>query len=215
VRGIAKRWHFLNKKIDIPYREFLFAINLVLNSTYFKFNDIIYKQVFGTPMGSPLFPILADIVMQDLEERAISSLSLHFPFYFRYVDDIALAALSASCKNILHVFNSFHKRLQFTIEIADENTLNFLDVSITINRNFIEFDWNRKPTFSGRFLNFFSQHPISHKRGVIIGLTDSVFYLSHPQHHEKNFLLVINILLSNGYPFKFIFNSIIRRLRIF
>jgi len=91
-------------------------------------------------MGSPLSPILADIVMQDLEERAISSLSLHLPFYFRYVDDTALAAPSASCQKILHVFNSFHKRLQFTIEIADENTLNFLDVSITINNNFIESD---------------------------------------------------------------------------
>lgn len=37
-------------------------------------------------MGSPLSPILADIVMQDLEERAISILDLYF--YVRYVDDI-------------------------------------------------------------------------------------------------------------------------------
>jgi len=63
-----------------------------LESTYFKFNEIIYKQKFGTSMGSPLSPIIAEIVLQDLEKKALGLLSIEIPFYHRYVDDIALAA---------------------------------------------------------------------------------------------------------------------------
>jgi len=100
------------------------------------------------------------------------------------VDDIALIAPSSFSELILQIFNSFHERLQFTIEIADNNCLNFLDVSIIINNNHIEFDWYRKPTLSGRFLNFFSQHPLAHKKGVVIGLIDKIFKLSHPRYQE-------------------------------
>lgn len=71
IGGIAKRWHFLESKIDIPYNEFLVALRLILDSTFFSFNDTIYKQIFGTLMISLLSPI----VMQDLEDKTISSLS--------------------------------------------------------------------------------------------------------------------------------------------
>ena len=36
------------------------AVKLVLFFTYFTFNNITYKQIFGTPMGASLFPIIAD-----------------------------------------------------------------------------------------------------------------------------------------------------------
>jgi len=37
-------------------------LKLILESISFKFNNIIYKQKFGTPMGSPLSSIIAEIV---------------------------------------------------------------------------------------------------------------------------------------------------------
>jgi len=37
------------------------AISLILNFTFFSFNNKIYKQIFGDPMSSPLSPIIADI----------------------------------------------------------------------------------------------------------------------------------------------------------
>jgi len=61
-----------------------------------------------------------------------------------------------------YVTGSFYPRLQFTIEI-DGCNLNFLDVTIMKNNNILEFDFYIKPTFSGRFLSFLSQHPISKK----------------------------------------------------
>lgn len=111
IRGIGRRWYFLNSKITVSYNEFLIALRLIFYSNFFKFNNKIYKQIFGTPMGSSLFPILADIVMQDLEENAISCLSLRLPFYSQYVDDVVLGTPSSLISEILNLFNSFHKRL--------------------------------------------------------------------------------------------------------
>lgn len=100
--------------------EFISAVRFVLDSTFFTFNGIIYQQTFDTPMGSPLSPIMTDIVLQDLEERALTSLNFTPSFYVRYVDDIALAAPSSALEHTLSVFNSFHPRLQFTMEIGED-----------------------------------------------------------------------------------------------
>jgi len=213
IGSIGKRWHFIENKISIPYGEFLIGVRLVVNSTFFQFNNKIYQQIFGTPMGSPLSPILADLVLQDLEEKAITRLPIPLPLYFRYVDDIVLAAPPSFFPTILTTFNSFHKRLQFTIEKSINNRINFLDISICLTSGNFIIDWYRKPTFSGRFLNFFSQHPVCQKRGVIYGLVDRIFRLSHPQFHDKNLALIINILLNNDYPLDFIFMTIRNRIK--
>jgi len=65
-------WFFvyLYSSCNIPKDEFLDAVQFVLKSTFFSFDNQIYKQNYGTPMGSPLSPIIADIVMQDLEREA-------------------------------------------------------------------------------------------------------------------------------------------------
>lgn len=81
-------------------------------------------------MESPLSPIIADLVLQDLEEKVLNSIGLNLPMYYRYVDDIVL---TTSKNQILNIFNSFHNRLQFTIEY--ENNQSFLDLKLIITRS--------------------------------------------------------------------------------
>lgn len=75
IDGISNRWHLIEKNTDILKLEFFKALHVVLDSTYFMFNDKFYRQTFGLTMGSPLSPILADIVMQDLEASCLNKLS--------------------------------------------------------------------------------------------------------------------------------------------
>ncbi|EFN65835.1 hypothetical protein EAG_05269, partial [Camponotus floridanus] len=159
-------------------------------------------------------PIIAEFTLQDLKSRAIATLRVDLPFYFRYVDDVVLAAPPSMGRTILDTFNSFHTRLQFAVEEGADNRLNFLDVTIILEDGLFLFNWFHKPTLSGRYLHFESRHSLCQKKGKIIGLTDKVFWLSHSKFHKENFKFIINILSNNGYPLSFIFHTIIDRLNI-
>ena len=65
---------------------------------------------------------------------------------------------------MLNVFNSINPRIQFTHEIENNNSLSFLDIIRDNNR--LITNWHRKPTFSGRFLNFKSQHSLIYEKGI-------------------------------------------------
>ncbi|XP_046737536.1 uncharacterized protein LOC124406224 [Diprion similis] len=84
INAIKKRWDNLKSSIPVPLDQMLTALNICFDASIFKFNDTIYSQTFGLPMGSPLSPILADIVMDDLESCCIKKLPFTLPFYYRY-----------------------------------------------------------------------------------------------------------------------------------
>jgi len=98
-------------------------------------------------------------------------------------------------------------------------SLNFLNLFTTFKRNsYIIFNWYHKPTFSGHFLNFYSQHLFIQKKDIIISLIDKVLLLSlslllllllsHPEFYKENFDFIIEVLLDNCYPLDLIFSTI-------
>ncbi|XP_039311308.1 uncharacterized protein LOC120359073 [Solenopsis invicta] len=214
LESISHRWEFFRDTCSIPKQEFLTAIQLVLDSTYFSFGNNFYKQKFGTPMGSPLSPVIADLVMRDLESWALEKIGVHPPFYFRYVDDVVIAVPGNLIDLTLNTFNSFHPRMQFTLEIGGGgDKIDLLDITIIKNEGALIFDWYHKPTFTESYLNFLSGHPLSQKRGTIMGMVDRAFLLSDPKFHSKNIELIVNTLLTNNYPVEFIFETINSRLK--
>ncbi|XP_018406344.1 PREDICTED: uncharacterized protein LOC108782548 [Cyphomyrmex costatus] len=212
IDSIEGKWNHIKDKIKITKEEFLIAVNLVLNSTFFSFDGCFYRQNFGIPMGSPLSPIIADLVTRDLEDEALNKLTTQPLFYYRYVDDIIMAIPKNIIDQTLNAFNSFHERLQFTVEIGGDR-ISFLDIELVNHDSVLKFNVYRKPTSSGRFLNFYSSHPISQKKGIILSMVDRTYLLSHPRYHQENLSYIIETLLNNDYPMDFIFNTINVRFR--
>ena len=52
------------------------------------YNDVIYKQIFGCPMGSPLSPIIANMVMEEIEKTALNTYLNPPSLWLRYVDNV-------------------------------------------------------------------------------------------------------------------------------
>lgn len=104
-------------------------------------------------MGSPLSPLLSGIFMAHLEEKNFSSSthSINKAFLWaRYVDDVFCIWTSSDRQLdlFLNFINSLYHQIQFTIETEKENSLNFLDLTISKEQNNLTFQIFRKPTFT-------------------------------------------------------------------
>lgn len=67
--------------------EIVSLTRLSLPTTYVHFGGDFYKQVEGTAMGPLLSPVVANIYMQDFEQRALTKAPLKPSLWLRYVDD--------------------------------------------------------------------------------------------------------------------------------
>jgi len=109
----------------------------------------------------------------------------------------------------------FQRKFVITIELLEIVVIYCNDIKKIqfSSPNFMEFNCYHKPIFSGRYLNFLSQHPLSQKRGTVMGMVDRSFFLSHPRFHCENLKYFITLLLENDYPLKFTFDTVNTRLK--
>ena len=118
-------------------------------------------------MGSPLSPIIANMVMEKLEERANNS--FHSPpcIWFRYVDDVYGIMESNYIEEFHQYLNTICDSIKFTREEEYEGALAFLDVLVTRTpEGSLQTTVFRKPTHTGRYLPFSSHHPLQQKLSI-------------------------------------------------
>ena len=63
------------------------ANNLIINENYFQFNNTIYEQEEGVPMGSPMSDILVELKLRKLEIIKMK-LNRRIIIWLKYVDDV-------------------------------------------------------------------------------------------------------------------------------
>ena len=147
-------------------------LTMCASSTYFMWGDRIFEQIHGLPMGSPLSPLLTEIFMIEFEQNALQGAPITPLCWFRKVDDIfSIIDADKDPYSLLQHLNSFHQRLQFTIETEQDNRLPFLDVLVTRQTDKLKTEVYRKPTHTNQYLHWKSNHSSSTKTGIISTLT--------------------------------------------
>ena len=197
---------------NIPYDDIKKAVEFLYHNTYFTFNDTVYRQRTGTPMGSSVSSLFADIVMQDLENSCLKKLKFKTAFFYRYVDDILTTVPNDKIDFLLKTFNSYHPKLKFTSELEKNSKINFLEISINRNNDKLINNWQRKEICSDRTFHFHSNHPIHQKISIIYSLVDKAILLSNHKLHNDNIKKVREILINNEYPEYFIQKYINKRM---
>ena len=132
------------------------AVNLTNNST--------------VAMGSPLSPIIADIFMVDLEEKAIAGAGgdIAPSVWKRYVDDVLSVVKRDKGQLLLDHLNKQHEKIRFTMEEERDGSMPFTDISFSRDEyGQVVREVYRKPTHTNRYVQFTSHHPESVKSGVI------------------------------------------------
>ena len=115
-------------------------------------------------MGSGISPILADIFMEFVEHRAISTFHTAPKFWVRYVDETFGIIEQQYAEEFHKHLNSISPSITFTLEREQNQSLAFLDVKVTRDRdNTISTTIYKKPDHTDRYLQFDSHHPKHHK----------------------------------------------------
>ena len=81
----------------------------------------------GVAMGSPLGPVIAGIIMVELDRRLLPRLTEYMTPWKRYVDDTIATIKLTSTDHFLMLLNTFHKNIKFTYELEINKKITFLD----------------------------------------------------------------------------------------
>nr|VZI30905.1 unnamed protein product [Spirometra erinaceieuropaei] len=142
-------------KIENLMRLFEFC-----QQNFFPFAGETYEQIKGTPMGSPVSGLVAELALQELENIAFIQ---HGPvFWRRYVDDTFVIVKKDMLQHFHSLFNVVFPDIKFTSEKEQEQQLPFMDVLVRRNLNGeLETTVYRKATNTTQLLDFHSNHPVA------------------------------------------------------
>jgi Reverse transcriptase (RNA-dependent DNA polymerase). len=86
----------------------------------------LYEQTDGVAMGSPLSPLITNVLLEDFEERALEQALC----WFCYVDGtfVIWPRVPEKLERFLHSLNGIHRNINFTSEAKKDGQLPFLDI---------------------------------------------------------------------------------------
>jgi hypothetical protein len=190
------------------------GLNIILNNNLIQFNGQKYIQVKGVAMGTKMAPSYATLTLAFLEEKflypkiekmfGIESALYFKDNYSRFLDDCFLIWQKSRCTvhYIQECLNQLNKELKFTMETNSNNGINFLDLSIKINRkNKIETDIHYKETDGHQYLNYNSCHPKHTKNNIPYNLMNRIFtFVSNEERKYFRISEMKNWLQNLNYP---------------
>ena len=149
-------------------------------------------------MGASLGPVLANIIMTELEHGVVDNLIQDgtIKFYARYVDDTLLLVKPEQVDEILAKFNRFHRNLEFTVDKFEECEPHFLDLNI--HRDGISI--YRKETHTAQFIHYDSYTKWGHKTAWIRSLVNRAKKLCSSNKLLEEVRCIKKFAAWNGFP---------------
>ena len=158
----------LDDRSDLTLTDIMTALNLCLDNTYLYFLGKFYRQMFDVAMSSPISVKIANLIMEDVEEGAMSTFLNPPKFWRRYVDDTFVIIKKTEVDKFHNRVNDIEASIKFTIEHETNDSIPFLDFCVTQKASWgLMTKIYKKPTHTNRYLNFNSAHSMSQKQGLV------------------------------------------------
>ena len=142
-----------------------------MKSSFFKFNEKLYKQVGGIGTGLKLAPTYACLGMGKFENLVFTSdqeLLDKILLWKRYIDDILMLfkGTEEECESLVHWLNNFMPGvIKFKYEFSYSKIV-FLDLEIFKEDGKLRTSIHIKPTNKQLYLDFNSNHPMHCKKSI-------------------------------------------------
>jgi len=103
--------------------------------------------------------------------------------------------------------NKTDKHLELKLSEKENNTVNYLDLSIHRNTNSTDLGNYRKPTHTDVTMQFSSNHPLEHKLGAFNFYINRMITLPiTKQAKQQEWKIILAIAQNNGFPLHIIHN---------
>ena len=159
-------------------------------------------------MGSPLAPVLANIIITELESTVMKMLfdTGKIKFYCRCVDDTLALIKPEDIQLVQDMFNSFHENLSFTVDRFENELPHFLDIKMSAQGLTIY----RKNTHTGQYVYYDSCTPWNYKISWIRSLVTRAKRICSVNLLPEEIIEIKKLASCNSFP-KSISTSIIKR----
>ena len=204
---------FNSIKLIINKTDFVNLFKFCIRNSYITFNNCIYRQKVGIPMGANFSPNVANLYLHFYESKFMNinyaDGRLRYSLVYRFIDDL----LCLNNRDMLFDISSIYPRV---LEISNTNAdphkeCSFLDIDIKIiNGSFVSKIYDKRRDFNFDILglpSFTSNVPISMTYGVICAqFCRFALVCQLKEDFIYNCQLLIIKLQQNGFP-----NSILIR----
>lgn len=175
-----------------------------MKQSYFQFREKIYQVEFGTNMGNPLSPLIAELFMA-MFEMNLKEKGLLPRVWFRYVDDIFAVVKKNDIQTTLDILNSQFETIKLTCETETDGVLPFLDLELQRVNEKLEFGVYHKPTSTMRTITNDSHCPIQHKQAAYHSLVHRLCRLPLSiANYKKEYEYIKETARMNGYSHKMV-----------
>ena len=128
-------------------------------------------------MGSPVSAIIAELVVQEIEEKALETSPIKPKWWRRYSGDSNVCIKRDGVEAFHSHLNSINANIQFTVEMSTttmgKDNIAFLDTNNNVNGDGkIEVSVYCKARHTNKYLDFHSHSPVQSKRAVVKTLMD-------------------------------------------
>ena len=159
----------LHSRTSMSIGQMISLLEFCLKTTYFQFQGRFFEQLQGVAIGSPISPIVANLYMEDFENKAINTAECPPRFWKRFVDDTFVVIEAANKQGFLKQINSVDPFIQFTTaDTKPDGSIPFLDTIVMPQSDgSLLMSVYRKPTHTDQYLQWNSYHHLSAKFSVI------------------------------------------------
>ena len=131
IKDLLEKDHTLMEQTVIAISDIILLLEFYLKNTYFSFQDQFYEQVESAAMASLVSPIVANLYMEYLEQKALSTAPKPPRFWCRFVDDTFVIHKEVNKQDFLQHINSVDPAIKFTVEDNKEDgPIPFLDTIV-------------------------------------------------------------------------------------